>query len=304
MSLCWLCPGQGSQTPDLLARLSADPRLAPVLAQLREAVPAATLAVADDPEQAFANRHAQPLIVLHACVVATALAQAGIRPALVAGYSVGELSAHAAAGALAPATAIALAVERATAMDAAAPPDAGMCAVRGVPLSRLRAACEAAGCAVAIVNGADHAVLAGPRAALARLGEDFAAQGAHVVPLAISVPAHSPALAAAVAPFAQALEAAEWQFHTVAVPRGLDGRPVRNRAAAVEALSRALSEPLDWARTLEVAHELGATAFFELGPGDALSRMARERFPDLPARALGDFASLDGAAKWLARHNR
>ncbi|AUN95372.1 acyltransferase domain-containing protein [Pseudazoarcus pumilus] len=301
MSLCWLCPGQGSQTPELLARLADDTSLARALAPLRDTLPAATLEAADDPQHCFDNRHAQPLIVLHACTVAAALADAGVRPAVVAGYSVGELSAHAVAGALAPETAIALAVERAAAMDAAAPPDSGMSAVRGVPLARLREQCEAAGCAVAIVNAADHAVLAGPRAALEQLGAQLTAGGAHVVPLDIGVPAHAHWLAAAVAPFARALDAADWQAHAVPVPRGLDGRLVRSRAAAVEALSRALAEPLDWARTLDVAREMGATIFFELGPGDGLARMARERFPDLAVRALADFASLEGAAKWLAR---
>lgn len=301
MSLCWLCPGQGSQTPELLARLATDVSLARALAPLREALPAATLEAAEHPQHCFDNRHAQPLIVLHACTVAAALTDAGVRPALVAGYSVGELAAHSVAGALAPDVAIALAIERAAAMDAATPPESGMSAVRGAPLSRLREQCEVAGCAVAIVNAADHAVLAGPRAALDQLGAQLTAGGAHVVPLAIGVPAHSHWLADAVAPFARALEAADWQTHAVPVPRGIDGRPASTRAAAIEALSRALAEPLDWARTLDVAREMGATTFFELGPGDGLARMARERFPDLTVRALADFASLDGAAKWLAR---
>ena len=71
--------------------------------------------------------------------------------------------------------------------------------------------------------------------------------------------------------------------------------------AAADALSRQLAEPLEWARTLDVARELGATTFFELGPGDSLTRMVREQHPDLEARALSEFASLRGAAIWLAR---
>lgn len=301
MSVCWLCPGQASQTPDMFARLAADPLSAPVLTKLRDDVDAATLAAADDPLQGFRNRHAQPLIVLYGLTVATALRNAGVQPALVAGYSVGELTAHAVAGALDAHNALRLAVERASAMDEAAPADCGMLAVRGVPTRQVAAAADAAGAHIAIVNGADHAVLAGPQSALSALAADFATRGAHVVPLAVTVPAHSTWLASAVAPFCRALEAAVWQAHAVPVPRGLDGRPVSSRSAAIEALSRQLAEPIDWVRTLDVARELGTKTFFELGPGDGLTRMVRERFPDLDARAQSEFASLRGAATWLAR---
>jgi [acyl-carrier-protein] S-malonyltransferase len=298
MSLCWLCPGQGSQTPDMLARLAADPPLAGALEALRDALAAETLALAEDPARCFENRHAQPLIVLYGCTVASALREAGIAPDIVAGYSVGELTAHSVAGALTPREALKIASARARAMDSAAPPGYGMLAVRGAAVGELVGADEVE---VAITNDADHAILAGSEAALHALGESLAARGAHVVPLAVSVPAHSHWLAEAVEPFAQALRAAHWSAHTASVPRGLDGRPVAARAGAIESLSRALAEPLNWARTLDVARELGATTFFELGPGDSLTRMVRERFPELPARALHEFASFDGAAKWLAR---
>ncbi len=301
MSLCWLCPGQGSQTPDMLARLADDALAAPQLQTLSAHLAADTLAAADDPTRCFDNRHAQPLIVLYGLTVASALRAAGIAPAVVAGYSVGELTAHGAAGALAPETALALARRRAESMDAASPAAHGLLAVRGIALARVRQQAETAGATVSIVNGADHVVLAGAQSVLASLETAFSAQGAHAVPLAVTVPAHSHWLADAVAPFRAALEAADWLPHEAPVPSCIDGRSVASRAAAVDALSRQLAEPLDWARTLDVARELGATVFFELGPGDSLTRMVREHHPDIEARALSEFASLRGAATWLAR---
>ncbi|MDX5364551.1 MAG: acyltransferase domain-containing protein [Pseudazoarcus pumilus] len=301
MSLCWLCPGQGSQTPEMLAQLADDELAGPQLAGLSRHVAADTLAVADDPTHCFDNQHAQPLIVLYGLSVAETLRAAGISPAVVAGYSVGELTAHAAAQGMTPDTALTLARRRAACMDAASPRGHGLLAVRGLPLDAVRQQAMAAGAAVSIVNGTDHVVLAGPHAALAALELTFTDQGAHVVPLAVSVPAHSHWLAQAVAPFRSALEAAPWQPHAAPVPSCIDGRAVRTRDAAIDALSRQLAEPLDWARVLDVARELGATVFFELGPGDSLTRMVRERHPDLEARALSDFATLRGAAAWLAR---
>lgn len=304
MSLCWLCPGQGSQTPDMLAQLADDDLAGPVLARLSRQVAPDTLAHASDPEHCFDNRHAQPLIVLYGLSVAETLRAAGITPGVVAGYSVGELTAHGVAQGLSAHTTLALARQRAECMDAAAPADHGLLAVRGVAIEALRQQAEAAGAVLSITNSADHAVLAGPRSALDALSTELAAQGAHVVPLAVNVPAHSHWLAAAVAPFRAALEAADWQAHAAPVPSCIDGRTVSTGRSAAEALSRQLAEPLDWARVLDVARELGATVFFELGPGDSLSRMVREHHPDLEARALSDFATLRGAAAWLARATR
>lgn len=304
MSLCWLCPGQGSQAPDMLAQLADDELAGPVLAKLSRHVAPDALAHASDPEHCFDNRHAQPLIVLYGLSVAETLRSAGIAPGVVCGYSVGELTAHGGAQGLTAQTALALARQRAECMDAAAPSEHGLLAVRGVAVEALRLQAEAAGATLSITNAADHAVLAGSRSALDALAAQLTAQGAHVVPLAVSVPAHSHWLAAAVAPFRQALEAADWQAHAAPVPSCIDGRTTSSRPAAVDALSRQLAEPLNWARVLDVARELGATVFFELGPGDSLSRMVREHHPDLEARALSDFATLRGAAAWLARATR
>lgn len=304
MSLCWLCPGQGSQTPEMLAQLADDELAGPLLARLSRHLAADTLTAANDPAHCFDNRHAQPLIVLYGLTVAETLRAAGIQPAVVAGYSVGELTAHGAAQGLSVEAALALARQRAECMDAATPRQHGLLAVRGMPLATLQQQTEAAGAVLSITNSADHAVLAGPRAALDDLATCLAALGAHVVPLSVEVPAHSHWLTSAVAPFREALEAAPWQAHTAPVPSCIDGRAVSSRAAAIEVLSRQLAEPLDWARALDVARELGATVFFELGPGDSLTRMARERHADLTARALSDFATLRGAASWLARAMR
>lgn len=303
MSLCWLCPGQGSQSPEMFGRLAGDPRLAPHLARLAGTLDADAMAIAADESRCFINHHAQPLIVLYGLTVAAALDEAGLAPALVAGYSVGELTAHAVAGALDPTAALALAAARAACMDAAAPADHGMLAVRGLRLEAIEALAAEAGALVAIRNGADHAVLAGPLASLARLADTLAARGsAHVVPLRITVPAHSRWLAAGVEPLAAALAAARWQPHRVPVLSGLDGRPVADARDAIATLARQIAEPLDWARTLDVAVEMGGTAFFETGPGSSLTKMVRERFPELPARALDEFATVDGAVAWLRRH--
>ena len=88
----------------------------------------------------------------------------------------------------------------------------------------------------------------------------------------------------------------------VPVPAGVHGMPIYTRADAIEVLSRQISTAIDWSACLRTLTELGCTALLELGPGMALSRMAREAFPDLPARSVVEFRSLPGVVGWVIKH--
>lgn len=302
MSLCILCPGQGGQSPDMFARLLGEPLTQTVCTELGSSVAGDVFALAADPAQCFANRFAQPLICLYQMSVWSALSAAGVCPALVAGYSVGELAAWGVAGALSPRDVLLAAAARAAAMEACAPVAAGMLAVRGLRLAAIEAVAKAHGAVVAIRNGEDHAVLAGHMCVLDEVQRALqASSAAHLVRLPISVPAHSPWLAPAVPEFAAALATLAWKDPQQPVLAGIDGLPRYRAADAVGALSRQLAEPLEWARVLDVAVEMGTTCVFEIGPGNALCRMLRERHPHLDARALDDFASVAGAVRWLRR---
>jgi [acyl-carrier-protein] S-malonyltransferase len=285
----------------MFARLAGDARVGPHLERFAAVLAPDALATAADAERCFANRNAQPLIVLYGLAVAGALAEAGLTPGLVAGYSVGELTAHSVAGGLPAFAALELARRRAACMDRAAPAAHGMLAVRGLHVSSLDAQATEVGAVVAIRNGADHAVLAGPQSVLATLAERLAQRGAHVVPLPITVPAHSHWLADGVEPLRAALAEAPWHPHRAPVLAGFDARPVTTAADAIASLARQIAAPIEWERVLDVAVEMGATAFFELGPGCGLVRMVRERRPELPARAFDEFASCDGVLAWLGR---
>lgn len=303
MTLCLLCPGQGSQSPEMFERLRADPLAGEHAARLAALLPWDAYELARDPARCFANRYAQVLICLHAVLVGAVLRDAQIFPALVAGYSVGELAAHGLAGALPPAALLAAAEARAAAMDACTPPDAGMLAVRGLRRAEMEAQALAFGVDVAICNGEEHVVLAGPQVRLDALAARLGGQGGvHLVRLPIGVPAHSHWLSPAVDVFAHSLAQLPWQPAPLPVIAGIDGSIVRDAPAAIQTLSRQLATRIEWARVLDVAVEMGARVFFEVGPGNALSRMALERHPQIPARALGDFSSLQGALAWLRRY--
>jgi [acyl-carrier-protein] S-malonyltransferase len=288
----------------MFERLCTDPLIAAHVDRLAGVLEWDAMAVARDPQRCFENRHAQPLICLHVLSVAAALREQQIEPALVAGYSVGELAAYGVAGALTGEDVLVAAAARARAMDDCAPADCGMLAVRGVRRAALEARATADGLHVAIRNGDDHAIIAGPCPRLAALGAALGESGAHVVSLPITVPAHSALLQPAVAAFGMTLASVSWRRMAVPVIAGIDASVVRDARHAIDKLSRQVATTIEWARVMDVAVEMGATVFFELGPGNALSRMLSERHGTAATRALGDFSSLAGAVSWLRRECR
>lgn len=298
MSLALLCPGQGAQHAAMFDRVRVLPAAGDVLDAASAVLGRDVFAAAAD-DARFDNALAQPLL----CAASLAHWQ-GLReqvpvPVVVAGYSIGELAAHAVAGGLDASTCLALAAQRARLMDAASPADAGMQAVLGLERHALQPLCDAHGAYVAIANGQDHFIVGGTHTALQALADAARAQGAEIRPLPVHVPAHTPLLAAAVAPFAAALTASPLQVPRLPLLAGIDARPVRDRAAAVHSLSAQLAQTIEWAQVMRQAFERGARVFLQLGPGNALARMVAPSYPCCEVRAVEEFQSLDGAAAWV-----
>jgi [acyl-carrier-protein] S-malonyltransferase len=305
--LLLLCPGQGGQHAAMNEMVLAegdDTPGAALLGALR--LPAGSL---------FDNRVAQPAVVAATLAMWLSLqprlARLRLAPSLVAGYSVGELSAYGVAGAFDGATAVALAGARAALMDAAAT-GAGhihahtqtLAAIGGLPLAQAGALAARHGFAIAIINGHDSCVVGGPAAQLAALASQLTLAGARLQALPVTVAAHTPLLAGAVAPFAALLEHSAFAPLRCPVLCGVDAVPVSGahaKARAVDALSRQLAATIDWAGCMDAAAEAGVTIALELGPGAALSRMLQARHPHIACRSVAEFRGLDGVEAWLAR---
>ncbi|HNI23262.1 MAG TPA: acyltransferase domain-containing protein [Plasticicumulans sp.] len=299
-SLGILCPGQGAQHAQMLALLAAEPAALAVLAQAEAVLGMAPATLAAGPEL-FTNAVAQPLICTAELATWAALAPKLPAPRVFAGYSVGELAAWGCAGALATADLIRLAQQRAALMDAACPEPTALVAVRGLDRRQIEALCIAHGCAPAIVNDHDRLVVGGPRAALPGFEAAALALGAQLTPLAVSLASHTPWLAAAVPQFAQALAGAAPGTPSAPVLAGIDGSAGFSGTDALRTLPAQIAQTVDWAACTDALVERGCTVLLELGPGSGLSRMARDRHPELAARSVADFRSLDGAAGWVAR---
>jgi [acyl-carrier-protein] S-malonyltransferase len=289
-----LCPGQGGQHAGMFDLARSDARASAFLARCAPAFDAATM---------FENRVAQPLVVAASLALWEAVRERVAPPALVAGYSIGELAAHSVAGAIDPAGAVALAARRATLMDDAARdhPGQAMAAISALALDRARAAAGKAGFEIAIVTGEDSCIAGGQADRWADLERAVLGAGARVQRLPVAVASHTALMADAVAPFAQLLEATPFQPSRCAVLSGLSGARIAGKAQAIDHLSRQLAQTIQWSACMDAAAEAGITVALELGPGAALSRMMQARHPHIGCRSASEFRSIDGIAGWVER---
>ena len=294
--LLLLCPGQGGQHPGMFDLARTDPGAKLMLDSL--ALPAA------QDEQIFTNQTAQPLIVAATVAMWAALRPHAPTPSLVAGYSIGELSAWCVAGAVDPVDAVALARLRAAAMDnAAAGATHAMLSVDGLALATLGQIAGECGFSVAITTGEDSCIAGGPAAQATQLEARLQALGARVHLLPVAIAAHTPMMEDACAPYAAALERTAFRSPACAVLSGTAAQALTSKQQAVAHLSRQLADTIHWEWCMDAAAEAGIGVALELGPGAALARMLRARHPHIECRSVADFRSIDGVVRWLHRHS-
>lgn len=256
----------------------------------------------NDPETLSRNVIAQPLIFAQQMMLWEQLRDALPRPAVAAGYSLGEMAACCAGGVFAPDVGLRLCLQRAQAMDAAVQGEFAMLAVLGLDEAVVQGVADDLGLKLAIRNAPRHVVVAGSRSAIDAGAAAFAAAGAtRLVPLAVRTPSHTSWLATATEAFRGLLRESPERRLAFPVLSAIDGQASRTAGAAQDALARQISSPLDWATCLNAVRELQPDAVLEIGPGNALSKLFAEVAPEIPVRASDDFRSLAGIIDWLGR---
>lgn len=298
--LLLLCPGQGHQHLGMFDLARSSPAGAALLDELAPHLPPL------DQAHLFANASAQPLIVAATLAMWRALyddANPPAPPALVAGYSIGELSAYAVAGALAPADAVSLATRRAALMDGCrrTHPGQALLALSGLVVKELERLAAEHGYALSIETGDDSCIAGGPVAGSLGLQAAVAAVGGRAQVLPVEIASHTAYMAEAVVPFSQAVQDSALTAPPVPVMAGIDASPVADRTRAVTTLAQQLAQPIRWLGCMDAIAEAGVTTALELGPGGALSRMLQARQPHIRCRAVANFRSLDGVRHWLSR---
>lgn len=300
MRLVVVFAGQGGLRREHAGRLLRE--APPDIAQaLQGALGADAARIGDLNEAQLAeNRLAQPLICAYQMMLWSLLAPRLPRPVLYGGYSLGELSAIACAGALPPGDAVALAGERARLMDEATSGPSGLLAVLGLDEETVRALAEPLGAEIAIRNGPAHVVVGGPERVLAELESVATGAGAQrVVRLGITTPSHTSVLRDAATAFGKLLRPRLRRRLEVPVLSGVDATVNRSAEAAAAALVTQIGTRLDWAACMDTVATFHTDAVLEIGPGSALSKMLLETGPRLQVRSTDEFRSDDSVVRWV-----
>lgn len=306
--LAILCPGQGGQHAAMFDLPRSDPATAELLQQW---LPDTSLGqplqqILTDDTLLFSNRLAQPLIVAAIAAVWSALRPLLPPPALVAGYSVGEIAAYHVAGAMSAPQAIQLATSRAVLMDACLQPASPqvLFAVSGITGNiggKLAALLAPYRLYVAIETDADSCIAGGLAQDMHAAASEIERLGGRIRVLPVSVASHTPLMDDAVLPFAQQLRQQFSIDPPVPVLSGLSGQVLTKKEQAITVLSQQLVQTIRWGDCMDACAEQGITAALELGPGVALSRMLQARHPHIACRSVSEFRSLQGVRDWLQR---
>lgn len=307
--LAFVFPGQGSQYVGMGRELAERfPVVREVFAEADAALQSdLTRLCFEGPEEVLRQTvHTQPAILTVSCALLRLFEhELAIRPAWVAGHSLGEYAALVAAGVLDFATAVRTVRERGRLMEEAVPAGrGGMAAVLGLSGDEVAALCaaeRAKGLVVepATLNGPGQTVVAGETAAVAALVEAAKAAGARrAVELSVSGPFHSSLLIPAGEQLRRVLALVELKDPAVPVVANVTARPVHTASEVEEALVAQVSSAVRWEESVRYMIDQGVDTFLEIGPGNVLAGLVRRIDRKVTTLNLDDGSSWDKVLAW------
>jgi [acyl-carrier-protein] S-malonyltransferase len=300
--LVLVAPGQGAQTPGFLTPWLDLPGATDRIAAWSDAIELdlAHYGTKADADEIRDTAVAQPLLVAAGLLSAAAL---GASPDVVAGHSVGEITAAALAGVLDEEAALRLVRTRGLAMaDAAAVTETGMAALLGGDPEVTVPHLEKLGLTPANVNGGGQIVAAGTAAQIAALTEDKPEGVRRVVPLKVAGAFHTHHMAPAVDRLREAAAALTASEPSVTYVSNADGEVVATGAEVISRLVGQVANPVRWDLCMETFRELGVTTLIEACPGGTLTGLAKRALPGVRTLALKTPDDLDAARALLAEH--
>ena len=283
--IAFLFPGQGSQAVGMGKELAA---LHSVARQTFDEADSALgyklsqLCFEGPEEKLRLTEITQPAILTMSVAAQRVLREKGVSPKFVAGHSLGEYSAHVAAGSLDFADAVRTVRNRGKYMQEAVPVGQGaMAAVLGMPLAEVERICKQAAqddiCSPANINSPEQIVISGSKPAVERAAELAKAGGAkRAIMLPVSAPFHCALMQPAQDRLGKDLQ--DLTFHRPQLPlvKNVDGELTQDSEVARQALVSQVTGAVQWVKSMQTLIAQGVELFIEVGPGKVLCGLLRQ----------------------------
>lgn len=311
MAIAFTFPGQGSQSIGMGKDLAdAYPAARAIFDEVNEALGQDLSKIMwEGPEETLTlTANAQPALMAVSIAALKALESNGFslknKVVYVAGHSLGEYSALAAAGTFSIADTARLLRIRGNAMQAAVPVGEGaMAAILGLEQADVEAACIAAGPNVQIANdnGGGQLVISGAKAAVEQAAQNCTDKGAkRAIMLPVSAPFHSALMGPAAEAMREALAKVEKKKPVVPVVANVIVKPIDNPDDIAARLVEQVTGRVRWRETIEWFGANGVTTLYEVGSGKVLSGLARRINRDIATANIGTSAEVEAALAALA----
>ena len=303
--IAFLFSGQGAQTPGMMKDIVDSSEKARAIFDKADAIlqrSIADLTFNGTQEDLNLTHNTQPCMIAAELAAYEALIENGIKPDAVAGFSLGEYAALAAAGALSAEDALKVIQIRADAMQEAVPVGQGaMAAVTKQDAETVQALCEEAGGYVIPVNYncPGQIVVSGENDAVDRLIEIAKTRKIRTVKLAVSAPFHCALMAPAAEKLAEAFKSITFNKPALPCYSNVDAKPYAEDADIAEQLCTQAKSPVLWEQTLRNMATDGVDVFVEVGPGTTLSKFVAKTLGEVKIFSVNSLEGLNSCIEGL-----